>query len=1083
MKKVYHFKVISFILTTLMIMTAFTPYLSYAAVGAKMQLTDECNDFSKVFSQSANLQIYTSDAHKMYENDPARIGRASSARTNGMTQYVVYKVIGTITDFEVRGQFNKLEDMSDFTFYTSSDGSDYKALNVKKDPYQGTSWDYIIYSCNAIPENTSYLKIQINGEVADKYWDGEIGNVVINYNIDTSLTGMAVFAPDYTVSAISDIIGTAYETAADTMCGLGIMEIGSDGLFKPEDNISRSDFVIAACRLAGAAPLASEENQKSEDECISALKSMGAYDGVLTQADTINYAEALSVLVSILGYGIVTEGNNTSAAYISAAAEADILDGVFSSAGKTLTRGEAALLFDNAAGADIMLQTGFGTRREYSVQYGVTALSEYLGIYCKTGIVTANSVTALTYDDTSLKRDTIEIDGKKINIGNVSSAAGLLGYSVRYYYKDDRENGDTLVYISPKHGDNSVLEINTDDLKSVSKTLIEYYESGSTKVKKAKISSDADMIYNGQACSFDTAKLNLADSKIKLLDNNGGAYDIVFVTHYDIYPADRVAVTDNAIHSKYIDSPLVLDPYSGDNEFFIAKDGRAINVGDINPGDVLSVEKSTGSDGMSYTRVWVTDEKAEGIINAVSHKTVNGVKVLDKVTIGENEYEISDAYSKAVNKGKAPELELNSEGSFGLDIFGKIASFNKVDTREGYAFMREAAVEGGLSSLIKFRLLTKDGEWITAESDGYVYINDEKVTSSNAIARLTSTITGTTAQVIKYRMNTEGKMRRIWTVTSETDFVSNPDTDREEAAISNGELRRSKNLASAKFNGNNMSFFTETSTARIPVFASNETFILSLPNISGGESWDDEDLYDVRPYTYMKDNGSFKDVDAYDVDEFGHASLIVLKEGNSRKINAKDSVYVVKEVRAAVNEKGENVYRLYLYSGASVKEYYTTSDAEFVTISKSAANQNAPQNGLFSALTVESLNPGDIIQIASDFKDNIRTVYKWGDVTKHISNSDYREVFTSSASPNGQLGIMYGKVTKCDSNRGYFNVQSEILLNTYSKGTVNVFVVNCRQGSPVSIETRSISDIVEGDKVIVHMNWMAAKNVVIVREI
>ena len=717
MEKVFHSKIIALILTVLLSMTAFIPCLTHAAGGTQMQLVDECNDFSKVFSKSANLEVYTSDAQKMYENDPCRIGRSTSARTNGMIQHVVYKVIGTITDFEVRAQFNKIEDMYDFTFYTSSNGISYKELSVKKDPYQGVSWDYVIYSCDSLPADTSYLKIQINGEVLNKNWDGQIGNVVINYRADTSLPGMAVFAPDYTTSAPSDVISTAYETAADLMCRIGIMEVGSDGLFKPSESISRSDFVIAACRLAGIAPLAGEENQQSDYECIAALKNMGAYDGVLTTTDTINYEEAPSVLVSILGYDAVIGDHKTSTAYVSAAAKADILKGITSSVGASLTRGEAALLFDNASQADIMIQTGFGSKEKHSVQHGVTPLSEYLGIYCDTGIVTANSVTALTYDDTSIKRDTIEIDGEKIKIGKCTTAGGLLGYSVRYYYMEDSKNGDTLVCIAPEYGHNSVIEINTNDLTDVRKTELKYYLSESTKAKKAGISSSADMIYNGQACQFDPAKMLLLDSKIKLLDNNGGDYDVVFVTHYDIYTADRIVVTDNTVHSKYTDNPaLILDPYNGDNEFFIAKDGKAITVGDINPWDILSVEKSTGKDGLSYTRVWVTDEKTEGAINAVSYNNVNGVKVLDKVTIGEIEYEISDAYNTAVTNGKVPELELGTEGTFGLDIFGRIASFNKIDTREGYAFMRKATIEDGLSSVIKFRIFTKDGEWITAES-------------------------------------------------------------------------------------------------------------------------------------------------------------------------------------------------------------------------------------------------------------------------------------------------------------------------------------------------------------------------------
>ncbi len=1071
-------KIVSLFLVFALCFSAIMPMSAFAADEDVMQFIDECSDFSKIFSQSGALEVFSDT---VTYDDELTIGRGVSARTAGMIQNMVYKITGNIISFEVIGHYNKTS--SDLlTFYISQNGTDYTQIDTTGNIIERSDgWEYAFHKSTEIPEGISYLKIQFNGEQLDRNWDGRVGKVTINYKADLSLPGMAVYTPDYSDTTPTDVKDTEYADYVNFALGLGILDNTKDGLFKPDEEIARNDFALGVCRIINAAPFAGEENQVDASKSVELLKSFGAYNDITSTSKTITYEEAVKILVNALGYG-ASLSKGTDSEYTKAAVKAGLTTAVKNTGEKALTKGQAAILLYNAANADIMIQTGFGASKTYKVQKDVTPLIEYHKIYSEIGVVNANRATALTYNEVTIGKDEVQIDGVTYKIGN-TSAGSMLGYNVEYYYQDTNDLKNTLVYVVPAEG-MDIVEFESEDIESISSTRIEYYTPDGKKTKKVKISSTADMIYNGKACSFDIAKMQVPETKIKLMSSDGGTYNIAFVTHYDIHVADRITLSENTIHSKYkTDVALRYDPYDGNVEFFFAKNGKSISIGDINPWNILSVESATGNDGLTYSRVWVSDESVTGSIESMEKDSIGHIET---VLINDKEYKVADDYITAANTGKAPKLELGAEGTFYLDINGSVAAFDEEEIRQGYAYLKEAYVDITKKNTIVFRMFTNNGEWITVESgpnEKYVYVNDVKTLNSAVITSLegTSLEASSTAQVIKYRINKDNKLRRIYTVTAANNFVSNPNAVLEEEAINNGTLRLSKTIATAQYKNAASIMYdhgNRTTYGRVPILVSKDTMVLSIPaaDISVEEN------YYLKDGTKLYDNINYTDVDYYDIDKFGHAALVVLKDGDSTDVHYTASRYIVKSITRATNDNGEDVYKIYLFNGAKVLEYLTTSDVKILKKTTGTETATAP-------FSITDINPGDSVQIATDRKNNIKVVCRWGNINDVyngiVTNTPYKNFITSDSTKTGEFALMSGVIKDVDVTRGYFNVLTKVDSDVIAANTAksaNVYVVVYRNGKPYTIENKTLADIVVNDKVAVDLKHMGARNIVVVRD-
>ncbi|MGE5598031.1 MAG: hypothetical protein ACM3XS_01465, partial [Bacteroidota bacterium] len=155
------------------------PYSPPAAVqagegpGGSAVLTDECDDFDKIFDRSANLRFDTTNT-KYFAGDPSRIMRSAAT-----VEYVIYRVPAPIRSFRAEIYFWPQESVVDNKFYVSKDGKTFTELNPDRENLGG-DWIKIVYSAGVLPPEFTYLKIEFRN-TAGQWWNPNLSRVEIIY--------------------------------------------------------------------------------------------------------------------------------------------------------------------------------------------------------------------------------------------------------------------------------------------------------------------------------------------------------------------------------------------------------------------------------------------------------------------------------------------------------------------------------------------------------------------------------------------------------------------------------------------------------------------------------------------------------------------------------------------------------------------------------------------------------------------------------------------------------------------------------------------------------------------------------------
>ena len=188
--------------------------------------------------------------------------------------------------------------------------------------------------------------------------------------IITSLTAVA-FANTMITSVrpntkLSDIVGTKYEAAVNELVARGVINGYLDNTFKPTNDITRAEM---AKMLVTAAKLNNEVESNKNKEIFSDVTSkhwaigyinvaykndyiVGYGDGTFAPDDNVTYAEAITMVVRMLGYKSAVEAKGEwPDNYIKKAESLKLLSNVdFSTSKKNYnaTRGDVANLIWNA---------------------------------------------------------------------------------------------------------------------------------------------------------------------------------------------------------------------------------------------------------------------------------------------------------------------------------------------------------------------------------------------------------------------------------------------------------------------------------------------------------------------------------------------------------------------------------------------------------------------------------------------------------------------------------------------------------------------------------------------------------------
>lgn len=489
----------------------------------------------------------------------------------------------------------------------------------------------------------------------------------------------------------TDIDNSKYRLGIQILSDLGITGGYDDGTFRPDDKMTRAEFVQVILRLINVYGVRADNKTAFEDVperywnsdeiyyAVSAGIINGYDESHFGPDDTILYEQAIKVIVDILGYAPVANMYNSYPdGYINVAMENNITKHIDKSKGEALTRGEVAQMIFNATDVSI-ITADYGAELAYKKREGVTILDEKFQIKRYEGIITGTSLGGL-HGISNVPEGMIEIDGKMYEIG-VDGIEQYLGYSLYYYLKTDGTE-ETVVSYELKAKENTVLSIPAELISDVridakQRMIVEYYpEKDSSREKKVYISDVADYIYNGQAeLSVSTQDLIITKGRIVLLDNNNdNEYDIVYIYSYDTYVINNVSADTKVITDRYGKPNLELDENKYDVK--ITFNGEEVPFSELKSWDVLSV--AIGKNGeRKPVEIILCRDVVKGAASSVSSDEI----VIDGVI-----YEIAADCTET--------FYLNTDAVFYLDHEGRIAGVDynagKSDT---YAYLVKAYYE------------------------------------------------------------------------------------------------------------------------------------------------------------------------------------------------------------------------------------------------------------------------------------------------------------------------------------------------------------------------------------------------------
>ena len=151
------------------------------------------------------------------------------------------------------------------------------------------------------------------------------------------------------------------DEAVAVLSGLGIVSGYSDGLYHPEDGLTRAQFCKLAILAEGHGDQAALSAYRSLFSDVSALGWAAPYialaheeglmtgkgDGSFGPDEAVTLDQAVTVCLRLLGYAQADVGPFWPEDYIAKAQRVGLLEGLDAQAGQELTRGQAALLLYN----------------------------------------------------------------------------------------------------------------------------------------------------------------------------------------------------------------------------------------------------------------------------------------------------------------------------------------------------------------------------------------------------------------------------------------------------------------------------------------------------------------------------------------------------------------------------------------------------------------------------------------------------------------------------------------------------------------------------------------------------------------
>ncbi len=840
----------------------------------------------------------------------------------------------------------------------------------------------------------------------------------------------------------------AYQYAENLLSDLGIYE-GVEAYTAADGFVKRNVFAILIARLMNLSAVTEGTyfgllDLKSDDFAaneISTLMRMGIFDvpsdGYFNPDKFITYKEAAKALVQVLGYDVAVT-NKTYDGYFAQAQRLGIMKNVSVAKDERLQVKQLTMMLYNVLFIDSMGSVFTATSQEFSIAKGHTILSDTFNLAKIEGVVTANSITNLSFES-ELPVGKVMIGGVVYNAGQ-TDAENLLGYKVRAYYDVDTE---TLISVS--------FGVHTTELKLSVEGLtydsLEYIYEVNDKQVNVEISSQADIIYNHEAMVFDADFMVPDEGEILLLDHNADkTYDTVIITSSVIRVVQEYSNSQSTLTFKYTGEYNA--QYTGEDigkrlDYdidFSAFEDRKVHVfkADGTPGKLTSLAEWSVVDvreslSGNYIEVYLLNDKVTGSVEEM--ETDEDGEIL--LTIDGKKYQISHYYP---NVGMN-EILLGTSGIFYLDSYGKIAGVNFQENLWYFGYLMQPAFLNtkGFTNAYMFRIFSEEGNGSVKELSAAKKLNiDNTVCSANGQTGSGVDIVFNklmNEQLIRYKVNTEGKLTHIDTVDTAADEFG---------------LRVDAASANRKYRNNHFAG---------DINVDNSTKVFVLPYVDSTNPSNSDDPTDGAVYQCTGAASLVADryyvVTSYITDPESLISDVVIYR-RTKAVSALGAVMIGNITTVYDSQREEVLEQIICYAGATTYTYLATPGY-------CAAND---------------IVKGDLVSFAIAPDGLVESVLKVYDMGNHT-------VLSGGGGFSGASEVLVMNGYAYNKQSGVLQVSASGNSLTSAKkipvGSTAVVVYDSNSSNPISVGTlKDVEDYkhyANSDRVVLVMNYMLLKSI------
>lgn len=834
------------------------------------------------------------------------------------------------------------------------------------------------------------------------------------------------------------------------------LEIYDDSFSDLDKEISRARFAVLISRLIGneyssVGDMTFEDVSKESEEYGDIFnlynKNLISHSKNYRPEDTVSSSEAVKILVSALGYGIMAESRGGyPAGYQSIGIEIGLYKGVNSN---LLTVSDALNMIDNSLDAEVF---DF-YKAEEAVDISVVEI--YRNIKYKKTIITENSETSLEdfLGQSSLGDNMIKADGE-IFIDSNNKAEGMLGLEVKIWY-----NKDTMEVLSitpaKEYAYKKIVPIEIDSVEDAYTIICD--KENSNKRETIKLDKDnVKVIFNGSYTPlYSEADLDIKNGYIEMYDSNNDKYfDIVYIWSPKVYVVDKS--TKEYIYFKYGETFQGNSYLKKTENMDIYLDGAPAEPSDLVEWDILNVYEMKNSERV---RVESEFKRISGMLTGKSNEYID---------IDGDRYEINplgrfEPSSFELGKYIDVYLDITDRVYLGVKVAdsGLVAGYiTKIyyDDSEERAYIEVFDSEGEFT---KHRVAEKIKVFNNKNPGGYTIRESEQVEPY----LLSTTEDGTCYQLVKYSLNKEDEINSIYCAIPSEEIKEGDDYPLKlEYDVSNNSNDPNATEAEKSMNSRQRRAYAGVLYFRYRVEWGPKFWLIPA-------NPEDRDFYQVKLAQNVgisRDGYTFDSIKLYNCDINGEPELAlsVSSEILDEYPGSKAATGVVTKVTTEeIDEETATCFTV--LSEGSTKKIYATE--EFTT-------EWSAESKFYGGMKIGDIKSGDVIQFEVDYKNEIKLIRV---MVRQKDRGSYRLQYLDSASvgklldtPTTASHVVYGKVVKKYSGPRVVvevkdstgkTVTHEYVFIWKDNYVANYYLIE--GGNKVSVEQGSVNDIGVGDEI------------------